>query len=184
MKRFINAISLIHSEYIKGIVYAVLGKTQPEFFTAPSSSSGKYHPEDEINEGGLVLHTLRVVKMADELAGLPWNWETLKAHDCLGYDVLIASAILHDCCKSGKDSWGEHTVAEHPIFAAEFVLETCGKNRITRGIANTIASHMGYSHKERGWNKAGLPIPKTLCQKLLHEADYLASRKAFNIAID
>ena len=184
MKRFVKAIAMIHSEYIKGIVYAVLGKAQREFFTAPSSSSGKYHPEDEINEGGLVLHTLRVVKMADELAGLPWNWEVLQIENYSGYDVLIASAILHDCCKSGKGNWGKHTVAEHPLLAAELVLEVCGKNRITRGIANTIASHMGCSHKDRDWNKAGLPVPKTLCQKLLHEADYLASRKAFSITIE
>ena len=182
MKRFLKAISLIHSEYVKGIVYAVLGKTRPEFFTAPSSSSGKYHPADEITEGGLVLHTLRVVAMADQLAGDPEYWESLKANNYLGYDILIASAILHDCCKSGKDTWGEHTVTEHPLLTGQLIFETCGVNRITKGIADTIAAHMGYANKDRSWESPILPRPTKPCQIILNRADYLASRA--NIRID
>ena len=31
------------------------------FYIIPSSSSGKYHPADELSDGGLLLHTLKTV---------------------------------------------------------------------------------------------------------------------------
>ena len=182
MYNFKKAIALIHSDYIREAVKQVLAATPKQFFTAPSSSSGKHHPQDEISEGGLMLHTLRVVKMADHIAGLPWNWAELKKRNHLGYDVLIASAILHDCCKSGRE-WGDHTGKEHPMLAAQLVVEVCGKNRTTKGIANTIAAHMGYANKDRVWDENPTPII-TLCQRLLHEADYLASRVDISVNVD
>ena len=178
---FEREIQLIHSPDIRGIVRRVLAETPDGFFIARASSSGKYHAVDECTEGGLILHTKRVVKMAAFLAGNPEWYEDMKRNNFMPYDGLIAAAILHDCCKSGNP-WGDRTVGDHPQIAAKLVLDVCGVTPITQAIARTIETHMGYAWGDRTWGDSA-NAPQTLCQKLLHMADMLASRKWLSIDV-
>ena len=177
---FNNELALINNIEVRTLVEKVLKKVSKNFFTAPASSSGKYHLADECQEGGLVLHTKRVVRLAHEIYGLPWNSKALPA---ICHDYLIAAALLHDCCKSGRNWEGGHTVTEHPLLAADLVLEVAGKEMATiaQPIAATIRSHMGTGWYEVSWAKPELPAPETVLQKLLHEADYLASKKHIEV---
>lgn len=179
---FKNELALIHSAEIKEIVINTLLCVDPMFFKAPASSSGKYHAADECEEGGLILHTKRVVKCANFLAQDPDYYKDMRRNNFMPYDGLIAAAILHDCVKGGKP-WGDHTANNHPQLAAALVTEINGITPITMAISRTIKTHMGFKWGERTW---GDPInaPETLCQKLLHKADMLASRKWISIDID
>ena len=62
------------------------------FWTAPASSSGKYHPKWELGVGGLVRHTCLVASYFSRL---------IQAYelDPIWTDIGIAAAILHDCRK-------------------------------------------------------------------------------------
>ena len=63
---------LIIADVVNTVVRSVLVRVSEHFCAATASSSGKYHLEDECQDGGLVLHTRRVVRMAHTIYGLPW----------------------------------------------------------------------------------------------------------------
>lgn len=180
MSVFDKELELISSKDVKTLVIKVFERVSEHFFDAPASSSGKYHLEDECKNGGLVLHTRRVVRMAHTIYGLPWYSQELPA---ICHDYLIAAALLHDVCKSGRNWEGDYTVTEHPLLAADLVLEVAGTefSTVAQPIAATIRSHMGTGWYDVNWEKPELPTPVTVLQKLLHEADYLASRKYIEV---
>lgn len=163
-----------------GLVAIRCFRSLPEYFwKIPSSSSGKYHPEDEIKEGGLVLHTLRTIKVFKEMAPL----HKFSQHEI---DLGVAALVLHDCCKAGMENEPvEHTLHEHPLLAAKFIKEHAPKEceKEAKQIASLVKTHMGQWNTSK-YSKVKLPVPKTALQKAVHEADYIASRKAFVIPIE
>ena len=171
---FKNELALIHNDFMKEIAVKTLMAVPNEFWSAPASSSGKYHAEDERSAGGLVLHEKKVVKYAHFFAQEPDCWDEMKVNNYIPYDGLIVSALLHDCVKSGNP-WGPQTVSNHPKLAAELVIRVNGNNPYTQAIARTIETHMGWRWGDTVWgsetNRA-----KTLCQKLLCRADMMGSR--------
>ena len=171
---FKNELALIHNDFMKEIAVKTLMAAPKEFWSAPASSSGKYHAEDERAAGGLVLHEKKVVKYAHYFAQEPDCWDEMKANNYIAYDGLIVAALLHDCVKSGNP-WGAQTVSNHPDLASELVIKVNGATLYTRAIARTIKTHMGWKWGDTVWgdetNRA-----KTLCQKLLCRADMTGSR--------
>lgn len=78
------------------------------FYTIPSSTSGKYHPQDELGEGGLILHCKRVCQFALEFA-------RMKDMESAERDLLIAAALLHDLYRCGDGSELKSD-ERHPIY--------------------------------------------------------------------
>ena len=91
------ATNLIQDPSIRAMVQKGLEGVDKDFFTSPSSASGFFHPADEINEGGLALHTARVTRMTGLLSDYFGLNEAEK-------DAAMAGAILHDGVKGG-DPW-------------------------------------------------------------------------------
>ena len=136
------------------------------FWEIPASTSGKYHPEYSQGEGGLVRHTRAVVFFVIELSR---SWDLTEQE----LDICIASAVLHDTWKCGKD--GKHTVKEHPQIAAEWAREDSEEGSVRWMVADLILTHMGIWHE---------PKPESRLQWFLHTADYLASRKQIIVPVD
>ena len=175
---FKTELNLINDAKIRAFIKEYLDKFVPDYFyVVPASSSGKYHPQYALGEGGLVRHTKACVAIANELLEL----EQFKYVD---RDNAISALIIHDTFKHGLDKG--HTKFEHPLlasnaiilFAKEYHPEMLG---VAREISKLVATHMGQ------WNtnsksKVVLPLPETAEQKFVHMCDYLASRK--NITVD
>jgi hypothetical protein len=145
----------------------ILEQYVPDYFwTKPSSSSGKYHPFDERGKFGLVLHTCRVVKVADDLcvAAQITNNER---------DNLIVAAILHDTLKYGDPKEDlPHTTKDHSNLVEKHIQEIPGD------IIRLIRTHDGqWSVNPQEWKDADEP------QRLMHYADYIASRSYVHIRI-
>ena len=142
------------------------------FFTIPASSSGKYHPDYALGEGGLVRHTKAAIKIAIELLKME-QYEDLR----LIRDEITLALLLHDGWKRGKDDEG-YMVQDHSKIAAE-VVRLYNFHNYTPGldkVASLIESHMGQ------WNADGaLPKPITPSQQFVHLCDYLASRKFLEV---
>lgn len=166
--------------YAKSIVEQALKQCPPKFYVMPASSSGKYHPEFALGEGGLVRHTLAATYIAKELLNLEM-FATLKESS----DIIIAALILHDCVKQGKDP-SDHTVFDHPEQAS-YLVRVIGNELCeyyedfeyvdnANAIAELIVTHMGQWNKDFKTNRK-LPKPKSQIQKFVHMCDYLASRK-------
>lgn len=180
----LNEVSTIESTDIREFGIALLDEVPDYFFTVPASSSGKYHPKGDLGEGGLVRHSICVKKIIDHLLELNQVKDSISVRE---NDMLRLAALFHDCMKSGtQEDWKncKHTSFFHPILAANFIMLQAAKNSfdfdLAKSIADIISTHMGQ------WNKTVrckglLPLPETESQKLLHLADYIASRQDINI---
>jgi HD superfamily phosphodiesterase len=143
------------------------------FWDKASSSTGKYHKEDENGQYGQVIHTLRVIAVAEHLVRMA------DLND-LERDILISAASLHDICKYGVDGQSKHTLSEHPKLVKSLwernllVLPRCDYDH---EIISAILQHSGR------WS--GLPHPpSTKLGRLLHIADFMASRHNIEIDLD
>jgi hypothetical protein len=180
---FTEELNQISDEKLRGFVAEFLDTTIPKYFYhVPASSSGKYHPKQDLGEGGLVRHTKAVVRVALDLL----RCEQFVEDTSENRDIAIISCLLHDTFKNGIEDSG-YTVSEHPLLASEFFSKNllychCPSfNETFRNwtISSCIESHMGIWNKDREGNEI-LPKPETEFQKLVHMADYIASRKYIN----
>lgn len=173
-----HEISLIQHAEIRELVRDVLDHCPACFWSMPAATTGKYHPAISLGEGGLIRHTKAVVRLTEHLLAMCGI-----ENDDTEYSLALAAAILHDCVK--KYDSEQYTAFLHPQRAAALISER-GKALIAAGsplaectvrsIAATVAAHMGrWSRDYRTGER--LPEPCTPLQKLVHTADYLASRK-------
>ena len=61
---FEEELQLIKDDGIRDLVVEVLKTVKDDFFHAPASSTGKYHPDYALGDGGLYRHTRAAVKIA------------------------------------------------------------------------------------------------------------------------
>jgi hypothetical protein len=174
LKREIN---LINSPEIREFVVQAVKILPNYFFTVPASSTGKYHPDYALGEGGLLRHTKAAVGIALELLRL----EMFSNHYSSGQqDAIIAALILHDGAKSGIPKQ-KYTIKNHPRAITAHLEknlgnEDCPLSDVQRqAIYGLMESHMGQ------WTESDadspLPKPTTQARRFVHLCDYLASRK-------
>ena len=176
---FINELNYIKDDNLNAFARELIANAEDYFFTVPASSSGKYHPQFSLGVGGLVRHTRCVAYFAMG-AGESYNFDQHTT------DLLVIAAVAHDIKKQGHISNG-HTVREHPLYGADYVIEMQSKfpNFITKEdaekIAGAVRSHMGKWEGTREWvkdtTKELFPMPKDGFEQALQMADYVASRK-------
>lgn len=180
---FEEELQMIENEGVRHSVIEVLKNVKDEFYHAPASSTGKYHPEYALGDGGLYRHTRAAVKIANDIVNLEWlNLTRLQK------DYIIAALILHDTCKSGRNWDSKYTMHTHPIQAGNLVEDTLRDSTAPddgEEIARLIRSHMGQWNEPGKWNKyddrTDLPKPEELDEFIVHLCDYLASRKYLEV---
>lgn len=190
-KYFLDEIGHIKSRVIQNVVIAFLDDKVPNYFwEIAASTSGKYHPDYALGEGGLARHTKAAAKIAITL------FDINKFHDT-EEDIILASILIHDTFKCGSQiEYLEvpHTKFEHPLYSAnqfkKFVYDVFSKQIQVDGdagfwwvnkIAECVSSHMGQWNYDSHAPAIDLPIPQNELQKFVHMCDYLASRKFIEI---
>ena len=175
---FREELDLIRDDILRDFIREFLDKFVPDYFyVVPASSSGKYHPQYALGEGGLVRHTKACVVIAKELL-------QLEQFNKLNRDEVISALIIHDTFKQGLDKG--HTIFEHPVFSSKAIILFAKEYHpemleVARSISKLVISHMGqWSTSVR--SNIILPKPQTESEKFVHMCDYLASRK--NITVD
>jgi hypothetical protein len=154
----------IECQSIKDDIKSILSNNVPDYFWKnPSSSSGKYHPNDERGMFGLVLHTCRVTKITSELC---------IAAEITGIDRdhMLFAAIIHDAYKYGEAPGGYHTVKNHCVIPGQEL-------DIPSSVDALARTHDGHWVLPEEWADADEH------QRLLHYADYIASRSFVHIRI-
>lgn len=187
-KDFEDCLELIESPLIRGFVRTALFRAPKEFWTAPCSSSGKYHPPEDQVEGGIIVHTRKAIQVALSF------FRFFEIKDQLVKDKIIAACILHDICKNGIP-WGERTDYKHGLIAFDWLtsifdvkappnyarpIKPIVINRDIVDIAELVRDHMGIWSKPEPTPalKAGKEITeKTIWHTIIQIADYWASRK-------
>lgn len=148
------------------------------FWDVGASSTGKYHPRYALGDLGLARHTCALVRFLNYIFSMDcWrNQFTSRERD-----LMRVAGIMHDSRKSGDDEdykKSKFTKFDHPLLAADVVRSVTGiipKNEVEL-VATTIESHMGQWNTDKR-SSVTLPLPENKYQKMLHLADYLASRK-------
>ena len=174
---FSKELNLIKNIEIRKFVETCLNEAPEYFFEVAASSTGKYHPEYSLGEGGLVRHTQAATRIAYELFRTdlyPYNSDQ--------QDIILASLILHDSRKLGNNG-SKFTVVEHPLLAAEAVRKSKGviSPEYRETIAKNIETHMGNFNKDYRTGREVLPRPSTGMQKFVHQCDYLRVKKMFRV---
>ena len=149
-----------------------------------ASSTGKYHPEYSLGDGGLMRHQVAVVRFLNFFFELE---QYNKGFTDREMDLMRVAGLIHDGRKSGEQSDYEkskYTKFDHPVRMAEVVKAANGLTQAERDfIAHCIESHMGQWNVDKK-TKFELNKPNDDYQKLVHLADYLASRKDLTMAFD
>lgn len=157
------AVAMIQSPLIAGAVRTALAAAPAEFFTAPSSSTGKFHPADEINPGGLALHSLRDVQVGAMLC----EYFDVKGQ---GKDEILGALLLHDAQKGGQPWKG--FAKDHGPIAEKWLDEVWEHKRddAHNHVRELVANHMAQ------WNYPDPKPPADLPNQIVSYADYLGSR--------
>ena len=181
-KYFEEELKYIKDKRIRENLIIMINKLPEYFFEVPASSTGKYHPDFSLGEGGLLRHTKAAVRIAVEL----FNDSALNNFTQNEKDLIIFAITLHDGLKSGLQK-SEYTLFEHPILMSNYkkknkkdlTLENDELNLICR----CIETHMGpWTTNYKGEDV--LSPPKDKYQRFVHMCDYLASRKFLDIKFD
>jgi len=177
---FKEELDLIKNPSIRDFTIDVIDTMAPDYFwTCPASTSGRYHPQVSLGEGGIIRHTKLAVWWGVELMrSIPYFDEK---HDA--YDAVIAALILHDLKKNGDKLVGRRPVIRgivntHGIrLADEIRMRKFPPGvkipRVLLKVVDGIAHHMGR------WTK---PLPDSermglIVNQIVHCADYCASRR-------
>jgi hypothetical protein len=165
---------LIKNEEIKNFVKKCMEFAPDYFWEILLSSTGKSHPQDERGNGGEILHTRRVVKLADDLCR-SFNIVDLER------DCVIAAAIMHDWTKNGYPNNFNHTVAGHGALWISIVTKFMRPDEVVNSkfipiIGRLIGCHMG---------RFDMPFIVTTnkIDLVIQIADYIASREYIKIDI-
>ncbi len=146
------------------------------FFEVPASSTGKYHPEFSLGDGGLLRHSKFAAKLAFEMYKDESITGIFKDEE---KDLMIFALLLHDGLKSGVEK-EEYTRFDHPILMANYIRNNKNKLSLTDNeiefIATCIETHMGPWITDYQGNEV-LKKPINKYQKFVHMCDFLASRK-------
>jgi len=168
-------LDLIFDAKIKEFTKFCLMLAPDYFFTdCPASSSGKYHPIDELGADGTLIHTKKVFTVAYALS---------RALYCEEHrDEILSACIIHDLCKQGMTRTG-HTVKEHPELAAELVKKVQDDTQFLDQesfdiIHNSVFFHYGPWTVDKDRKDLKLFTPEELCVYL---SDYIASKREIDV---
>lgn len=193
LSTFSNELNQIKDSVFRSNVESIINICPDYILRIPSSSTGKYHPTDEIKEDGMIRHVKRMVVFVDEISRMEQlsDWER---------DILVAGCLLHDIFKNGKTlENSKYTIKEHPIliyqtiydYIKEYIkdIKETSENqeqvKMLISLANVCLWHEGQwtiEESRQEWNKRNIEKRMSdndiaLC-KLFHSVDYFASRRS------
>lgn len=178
-EQFKKELSYIKNSRIKNSLITMINKLPDYFFEVPASSTGKYHPNFSLGEGGLLRHTKAAIRIAYEL----FNDISLNNFTDDEKDLIIFSLLLHDGLKSGKTK-SEYTLFEHPILMSNYIKENKSELELNDDeidlVCRCIETHMGPWTKNYKGEEV-LTAPKDKYQRFVHMCDYLSSKKFLDI---
>ena len=165
----------------------VLLEGLPEYiWHVGASSTGKYHPAYSLGEGGLMRHQMAVVRFLNFFFELEQYNSKLTSREM---DLMRLSGLVHDGRKSGTQEDYEaskYTKFDHPLQMAEVIRGYDGQylnHEEIEMVADTVSRHMGAWNTDKKSN-AVLPKPHNKYARMVHLADYLASRKCLTMNFD
>lgn len=183
MKLIEPVLNTIENDDIKQFAVTLLDSLPEYIWTVPASSTGKYHPAYSLGDGGLMRHQMAVVRFLNFFFELEQYNSKLTSREM---DLMRVAGLVHDGMKSGTQeqfSNSKYTKFEHPILMAEMIRSYDGQylnHDELELMASAISKHMGQWNTDKK-SSTVLPKPSDKFSRMLHVADYLASRKSLTM---
>ncbi len=178
---FKKEISYIKNSHIKNSLIKLIELLPDYFFEIPASSTGKYHPNYALGDGGLVRHTKVVVRIGYELLN---NESIGHSFNDVEKDLMLSGMLLHDGLKSGLAK-EKYTRVDHPLLISKLIKDNSSILELSEQevliLTNSIESHMGQWNTDFNGNEV-LPKPGNKYQRFVHMCDYLASKKFIEVS--
>ncbi len=176
-EKFKTELEYIKDERIRKSATCMIDLLPDYFFKEAASSTGKYHPEFALGEGGLVRHVKVAVRYAEEMFNIyKFDRETK--------DLIIFALLIHDGLKRGLNE-ERYTRFDHPLIIGDYLKKCRDKLDLTDEEIDRIvamdASHMGRWNTNEYNPGVILPLPKTPEEKFVHLCDYLSAKKFVNV---
>jgi len=172
---FREQLELIFDDTIREFTRLCICAAPDYFFVdCPASSTGKYHPIDELGADGTVLHTKKVFTVAYQLCrGLECESKR---------DEILAACLIHDLRKQGMTKSG-HTTKNHPALAADLVKEVQDATQmLSEESFNLIRNMCGYHYgpwSSGDWKK---DLDQYTHEELtVYVSDYIASKREIHV---
>ena len=180
---FIDELELIKDEKLSESLLKIIEMLPDYWFHEAASSTGKYHPEYALGEGGLLRHSKAAMRIGYELLNDPCIGDKYTPHE---KDLMLMSLLVHDGLKRGLTA-EKYTRFDHPILMGKFIMDNYKEIGITKEDAkfmdDVIKTHMGPWTTDYDGNEV-LEKPKNKYQNFVHMCDYLASRKCILVPFD
>lgn len=179
-------LDTFENEDIKEFAIVLLDDMPDYIWHVGASSTGKYHPAYSLGEAGLMRHQIAVVRYLNFFLELEQYSSKLTSRE---RDLIRLSGFVHDGRKSGSQEDYEkskYTRFNHPILMADVIRSFDGKylaHEEIEMVADTISKHMGQWNTDKKTN-VELPKPNNKFARMVHVADYLASRKCLTMDFD
>ena len=181
MKLVEPVLETFENEDIKAFTINILDSLPEYIWTVPASSTGKYHPAYSLGDGGLMRHQMAVVRFLNFFFELEQYGSKLTSREM---DLMRLAGLVHDGMKSGSQldfEASKYTKFTHPIQMANKIRECEGlPEEELEFVAKVISKHMGQWNTDKK-SDVTLPKPDDKFSRLLHLADYLASRKSLTM---
>jgi hypothetical protein len=158
----------IRQPTIRQFTRTCLEDSDPTLEIIPASVSGKYHPKECCEEGGLIVHIQRACY---------FGYMFIKSHqweENIKGDILLSSLLLHDIAKKQHYKFNEYNM--HPVTASIVIAKHKDiiAEKVFNIIANCVKYHMGpwtpKSHQKTMESYTQLEM-------MTYLADYLSSQK-------
>lgn len=180
---FEQELSYIKKEEYKTSLIKILESLPEYWYHEAASSTGKYHPDYALGEGGLLRHSKAAMRIGYELLENPAIGEKYTSRE---KDLMLMSLLVHDGLKLGLPE-EKYTRFDHPILMGQYIIENEEKFGLSSEDATfmqeVIKTHMGYWTTDYQGNDV-LEKPKTKYQNFVHMCDFLASRKCLLVPFD
>ena len=180
---FLDELEYIKDESLAESLLKIIDLLPEYWLTEAASSTGKYHPEYALGEGGLLRHSKAAMRIGFELLNDPCIGDKYTSKE---KDLMLMALLVHDGLKLGLPQ-EKYTRFDHPILMANFVIENKEKLGLEKEdaqfMADVIKTHMGPWTTDYNGNEV-LEKPKTKYQNFVHMCDYLASRKCLLVPFD
>lgn len=183
LEMFVEELEYINDESYKKVLLNIINMLPEYWLHEAASSTGKYHPEYALGEGGLLRHSKAAMRIGYELLNNPCIGDKYTARE---KDLMLMSLLVHDGLKLG-DPQEKYTRFDHPILMANFIIDKYKELDLSKEDAkfmgDVIKTHMGPWTTDYNGNEV-LERPKTKYQNFVHMCDFLASRKCLLVPFD
>ena len=180
---FLDEIDYIKDETLGDALLNIIEKLPDYWFKVPASSTGKYHPEYALGDGGLLRHSKAAMRIGYDLLSDPCIGDKYTDRE---KDLMLIALLVHDGLKLGNPE-EKYTRFDHPILMANFIKDNYEELELKKEdaefIGEVIKTHMGPWTTDYNGNEV-LEPPTTKYQNFVHMCDYLASRKSILVPFD